>query len=54
MGGVFDIPHGASAVVIPIDARLAVDDPVLFAITREQPGGVVVSKEPLLVVASAR
>ena len=53
-GGVFDIPHGASTVVIPIDAKLAVDDPVLFAITREQPGGVVVSKEPLLVVASAR
>lgn len=52
-GGVFDIPPGASTVVIPIDAKLAVDDPVAFAITREQPGGVVVSKGPLLVVSSA-
>ncbi len=52
-GGVFDIPPGSSSVVIPIDAKLAVNDPVAFAITREQPGGVVVSKGPLLVVASA-
>ncbi len=52
-GGVFDIPAGVSTVVIPIDAKLAVNDPVAFAITREQPGGVVVSKGPLLVVASA-
>ncbi|MDJ0748158.1 MAG: anti-sigma factor [Woeseiaceae bacterium] len=52
-GGVFDIPPGASTVVIPIDAKLAVDKPVAFAITREQPGGVVVSKGPLLVIASA-
>lgn len=52
-GGVFDIPAGASAVVIPIDAKLAVNNPKAFAITREQPGGVVVSKGPLLVVASA-
>ena len=52
-GGVFDIPPGVSTVVIPIDAKLAVNDPVAFAITREQPGGVVVSKGPLLVVASA-
>ena len=52
-GGVFDIPAGASTVVIPIDAKLAVNNPKAFAITREQPGGVVVSKGPLLVVASA-
>ena len=52
-GGVFDIPAGTSTVVIPIDAKLAVENPVAFAITREQPGGVVVSKGPLLVVASA-
>ena len=52
-GGVFDIPAGESTVVVPIDAKLVVDEPVLFAITREQPGGVVVSKGPLLVVASA-
>lgn len=52
-GGVFDIPAGASTVVIPIDAKLAVTDPKVFAITREQPGGVVVSKGPLLVTAGA-
>ena len=51
-GGVFDIPAGQQTVVIPINAKLAVDDPVVFAITREQPGGVVVSEGPLLVVAS--
>ncbi len=52
-GGVFDIPEGGGPVVIPIQAKLAVDKPVAFAITREKPGGVVVSEGPLLVVASA-
>lgn len=52
-GGVFDIPSGQQSVVIPINAKLAVDEPTVFAITREQPGGVVVSKGPLLVIASA-
>ncbi len=52
-GGVFDIPADASSVVIPIDAKLAVNNPKVFAITREQPGGVVVSKGPLLVIASS-
>lgn len=52
-GGVFDIPAGVSEVIVPIAAKLAVDEPVAFAITREQPGGVVVSAGPLLVVASA-
>jgi len=52
-GGVFDIPAGEATVIVPINAKLAVDEPVLFAITREQPGGVVVSQGPLLVVASA-
>jgi hypothetical protein len=52
-GGVFDIPANRESVVIPIDAKLAVSNPSVFAITREQPGGVVVSKGPLLVVASA-
>ncbi|MEM8684858.1 MAG: anti-sigma factor [Pseudomonadota bacterium] len=52
-GGVFDIPAGAGEVVVPITAKLAVDRPVAFAITREKPGGVVVSAGPLLVVASA-
>jgi len=52
-GGVFDVPAGADRVVIPINAKLRVNDPVAFAITRERPGGVVVSNEPLLLVASA-
>jgi hypothetical protein len=51
-GGVFDIPPGAREVVVPIRAKLAVRSPSAFAITREQPGGVVVSEGPLLVVAS--
>ncbi len=51
-GGVFDIPLGAREVVVPIRAKLAVRSPAAFAITREQPGGVVVSEGPLLVVAS--
>ena len=51
-GGVFDVPPGAREVVVPIRAKLAVRSPAAFAITREQPGGVVVSEGPLLVVAS--
>ena len=52
-GGVFDIPRGVAQVVIPIDAKLSVNTPAAFAITREKPGGVVVSDGPLLVVAAA-
>ncbi|HZX23031.1 MAG TPA: anti-sigma factor [Woeseiaceae bacterium] len=52
-GGVFDIPAGPGEVIVPIRAKLGVIDPQAFAITREQPGGVVVSDGPLLVVASA-
>jgi hypothetical protein len=47
-GGVFDIVAGE--VVVPIDAKLKVA-PTGFAITREKPGGVVVSDGPLLMVA---
>ncbi len=52
-GGVFDIPAGQDTVIVPIDVKLAVSKPAVFAITREQPGGVVVSQGPLLVVAGA-
>lgn len=48
-GGVFDIARGEA--VVPIDAKLAVATPAAFAITREKPGGVVVSAGPLLLVA---
>ena len=50
-GGVFDVPAGASEVVIPIDPKLKIKTPAAFAITLEKPGGVVVSGGPLLVVA---
>ncbi|TVQ54271.1 MAG: anti-sigma factor [Phycisphaerales bacterium] len=41
-GGVFDIDREGE-VVIPIRAKLPVEKPVMFAVTVEQPGGVVVS-----------
>lgn len=42
-GGVFDVPAGAGDWVVPIRARLPVSEAVLFAVTVEPPGGVVVS-----------
>lgn len=50
-GGVFDIT-AAGEVIVPIDAKLRSDKPIVFAITVEQPGGVVVSQGPLHVVAT--
>lgn len=50
-GGVFDVPSSGE-ITIPIQAKLAIGRPGAFAITLEQPGGVVVSKGPLLVVAA--
>ncbi len=51
-GGVFDVPAGAEEVVVPIDAKLDVTSPKLFAVTLERPGGVVVStRERLIVLA---
>ncbi|MEM9493444.1 MAG: hypothetical protein AAGC55_30125, partial [Myxococcota bacterium] len=53
-GGVFDIPDAADEVVVPIDAKLAVAAPNLFAITVEPPGGVVVSsRERIVLLAQA-
>jgi anti-sigma-K factor RskA len=52
-GGVFDIRDATGEIIVPIQAKLAVDDPAAFAITLEKPGGVVVSAGPLLVVAPA-
>ncbi len=54
-GGVFNIPAGATEVVVPILAKLEVRDPSLFAITIEKPGGAVVSaRERMVVVASVK
>ena len=52
-GGVFDIPPGSDEVYVPISPKLTVrGEPVLFAVTVEQPGGVVVSdRERIAVVA---
>jgi anti-sigma-K factor RskA len=50
-GGVFDISSGGE-VIVPIKAQIDVKQPVMFAVTVEKPGGVVVSKrERLLVIA---
>ncbi len=51
-GGVFDVGPG-DEVIVPIDAKLAVRQAALFALTLEAPGGVVVSaREHLLATAT--
>ncbi len=52
-GGVFDV-SSTGEVIIPITAKLSVAEPVLFAVTIEKPGGVVVSKRERIVVTAAR
>ncbi|MDQ3798652.1 MAG: anti-sigma factor [Acidobacteriota bacterium] len=44
-GGVFDVGSSDGEVIIPIDAKIKVEKPTLFAVTAEKPGGVVVSKQ---------
>ncbi|MGE0399577.1 MAG: anti-sigma factor [Kofleriaceae bacterium] len=51
-GGVFDV-SSTGEVIVPITAKLSVDEPVLFAVTIEKPGGVVVSKRERIVVTAA-
>jgi len=51
-GGVFNV-SSTGEVIIPIQAKLQIRAPKAFAITAEQPGGVVVSAGPLLVVAAS-
>lgn len=51
-GGVFDIPAGSREVLIPINARIPVGEALMFAITVEPAGGVVVStRERIALVA---
>ena len=50
-GGVFDVTDEGEFVV-PIDARVPVDQAVLFAITVEEPGGVVVSQREKLILTA--
>ncbi len=42
-GGVFDVAENGE-IVIPIDAQLKIKKPIMFAVTKEKAGGVVVSK----------
>lgn len=49
-GGVFDIDTAAGTVVIPFRPKLRVTDPAAFAVTMEQPGGVVVTDQSGLVL----
>jgi hypothetical protein len=49
-GGVFDVRPGAGETLVPIDAKLRVGTPTLFAVTREKPGGVVVSDRQRIVL----
>ena len=50
-GGVFDVTQADGSMIIPINPKLPISKAVGFAITLEQPGGVVVSKQPLLLTA---
>jgi hypothetical protein len=50
-GGVFDA-NEAGEIIIPINAKLKVQKPKMFAVTAEKPGGVVVSPlEKVMAVA---
>jgi hypothetical protein len=48
-GGVFDITLKDGKSIIPIRNALAINKPVAFVITLEQPGGVVKSKQEVVV-----
>lgn len=51
-GGVFDVPASGGPLVIPIDAKLRVKSPAAFVITLEKPGGVVRSKQEIVVAVA--
>lgn len=51
-GGVFDVTAGGE-VVVPMDPRLPIGRATLFAVTVEQPGGVVVSSRGRLPLLAA-
>jgi hypothetical protein len=53
-GGVFDIPPGATEAMIPIHARVKVGEAVMFAVTVERPGGVVVSTRERVALLAQR
>ena len=47
-GGVFNVNDNGD-VIVPIDAKLRVNGPKVFAITVEKPGGTVVSEREKIV-----
>ena len=53
-GGVFDVPPGTTEVLVPIDARVPVNDAVMFAVTVEPAGGVVVSTRERIALLAQR
>ncbi len=53
-GGVFDIESMTGDVIVPINAKLHVVDPKMFAITVEKPGGVVVSSRERIALLAKR
>jgi hypothetical protein len=53
-GGVFNVPPNADQVVVPIRTQLAVHAAKAFAVTIEQPGGVVVTgREHVVAIGKA-
>jgi anti-sigma-K factor RskA len=52
-GGVFDVDASTGDVIVPIQAKIRVGSPKLFAVTIEKPGGVVVSKRERIVVTAS-
>lgn len=52
-GGVFDVPAGATEVFVPINARVSVGSAVMFAVSVEAPGGVVVSTRERVALLAA-
>lgn len=49
--GRFD-PTQSGEVIVPINAKLKITKPTLFAVTIEKPGGVVVSKRDKLILTA--
>jgi hypothetical protein len=47
-GGIFDVAESGE-VIVPIDPKIVVKKPKMFAVTVEKPGGVVVSDQQRLV-----
>jgi anti-sigma-K factor RskA len=50
-GGVFNITDAGRDIIIPINPKLPISNAKGFAITIEQPGGVVVSSQELILTA---